>query len=146
MKYSKQLIGAAALTGLLALASCGNSEPKTGQHGQGHEAEAAEDYERGPHNGRLLEDGDFAVEMTIFETGVPPQFRIYPYLKGEPANPSSIDLTVRLHRLGDIVDEFFFSPRQDYLMGDGVVIEPHSFEVEVIARQGGKTSSWRYDS
>jgi cobalt-zinc-cadmium efflux system membrane fusion protein len=31
------------------------------------------DYERGPNNGRILVDGDFALELTIFETGVPPE-------------------------------------------------------------------------
>ena len=33
---------------------------------------AAGEFERGPHRGRLLRDGDFALEVTIFETGVPP--------------------------------------------------------------------------
>ena len=42
------------------------------------ESEAAnEEFERGPHRGRLLRDGDFALEVTIFETGVAPQFRLH---------------------------------------------------------------------
>ncbi|MBD3771642.1 MAG: HlyD family efflux transporter periplasmic adaptor subunit [Rhodobacterales bacterium] len=146
MKQYRNLIGVTAFAAVLLLAGCGNAAPENGEHGQGHEADVADDYARGPHNGRLLDDDDFAVEVTIFETGVPPQFRIYPYRNGAPADPSGVDLTVRLHRLGDIVDEFSFTPRQDYLMGDGVVIEPHSFEVEVIARHSGKTSNWRYES
>lgn len=113
---------------------------------QGAEAEIDEDYARGPNGGRLLEDGAFALEMTIFETGVDPQYRIYPYQDGEPIDPSSVDLTVKLHRLGDIVDTFNFEPRQNYLMGDGVVTEPHSFEVQVTARFQGKSFSWRYES
>jgi cobalt-zinc-cadmium efflux system membrane fusion protein len=84
--------------------------------------------------------------MTIFETGVPPQYRIFPYKDGAPINPSSVDLTVRLHRLGNLTDTFNFTPRQDYLMGDGVVLEPHSFEVEVQASFENKPYSWRYDS
>lgn len=146
MKQSRSLICVTVFAAVLLLAGCGNAASGNDEHGQGHEAEATDDYTRGPHNGRLLEDGDFAVEMTIFETGVPPQFRIYPFRGGEPADPSGVDLTVRLHRLGDIVDEFAFAPRQDFLMGDGVVIEPHSFEVEVVARHDGKTSNWRYES
>jgi membrane fusion protein, heavy metal efflux system len=146
MKQYRNLIGVTAFAGVLLLAGCGNAASGNDEHGHGHEAEAADDYARGPHNGRLLEDGDFAVEMTIFETGVPPQFRVYPFQSGKPADPSGVDLTVRLHRLGGNVDEFSFAPRHDYLMGDGVVIEPHSFEIEVVARHGGKTSNWRYDS
>ena len=34
------------------------------------EADAAfGDYERGPRNGRMLRDGDFALELAIFEDG-----------------------------------------------------------------------------
>lgn len=130
------------------LGACGDASPSSATS-QGHDsdAEAAEeDYARGPNEGRLLKDGPFAVEMTIFETGVPPQYRIYPYKDGDPIDPASVDLTVRLHRLGDIVDTFNFTPRQDYLIGDGVVTEPHSFEVETEARFEGKTYAWRYDS
>ena len=32
---------------------------------------------KGPHRGRLLVDGDFALELAIFETGVPPEFRVW---------------------------------------------------------------------
>ena len=114
---------------------------------QAAESEAAEeDYTRGPNGGRLLEEDNFALEMTIFETGVPPQYRIYPYKDGVAVNPASVDLTVRLHRLGSPTDVFNFTPRQDYLMGDGVVLEPHSFEVDVQAFYNNKSYVWRYDS
>jgi len=113
------------------LGACGDtSTSAAASQGLDSDADATEeDYARGPNEGRLLEDGSFAVEMTIFETGVPPQYRIYPYKDGEPIDPVSVDLTVKLHRLGDIVDTFNFTPRQDYHMGDGVVTEHHSFEV-----------------
>ena len=45
-------------------------------HDHDHAAEA--DYERGPNRGRLLTDGPFGLEITIFETGVPPRFHVYP--------------------------------------------------------------------
>lgn len=137
----------ATATSLLVLVGCSGAsagEEKPVASGEG--AAASDEYAKGPHNGRLLEDGEFSLEITIFETGVPPQFRVYPYQNGQPVDPSSVDLTVRLHRLGDIVDEFAFSPSQDYLTGDGVVIEPHSFEVEVVAQHGFSKSTWRYDS
>ena len=66
---------------------------------QGAEAEIDEDYARGPNGGRLLEDGAFALEMTIFETGVDPQYRIYPYQDGEP-----IDLGEEDGEPGDLCD------------------------------------------
>jgi|TARA_R110000803_G_scaffold88774_2_gene155732 membrane fusion protein, heavy metal efflux system len=135
---------------LCVLSACdGASSANSSSTGHGADAEAGaseEEYARGPNGGRLLEDGPLALEMTIFETGVPPQYRIYPYKDGKAVDPATVDLIVRLHRLGDIVDTFKFTPRQDYLMGDGVVIEPHSFEVEVEASYEGKSHTWRYDS
>lgn len=130
------------------LVACGASTD-AGSMSPGHRvpSEATEEeYARGPNNGRLLQEGPFSLEMTIFETGIPPQYRVYPSKDGDPIDPELVDLTVKLHRLGDIVDTFNFTPRQDYLMGDGVVTEPHSFAVEVQASFEGKTHSWRYDS
>lgn len=130
------------------LGACGASQKGASNEATQIEESAVteEDYARGPHDGRLLEDGSFSVEMTIFETGVPPEYRVYPYKDGNPINPASVDLTVRLHRLGNRVDSFNFGPRQDFLRGDGVVLEPHSFEVEIEADYNGKSYSWRYDS
>ena len=55
---------------------------------------------RGPHRGRMLRDGNFALEVTIFETGVPPQFRAYLFEDGKPVPPGGAKVTVELHRLG----------------------------------------------
>ncbi|TQV68239.1 HlyD family efflux transporter periplasmic adaptor subunit [Exilibacterium tricleocarpae] len=101
---------------------------------------------KGPNGGRLLSDGDFAIEVTIFETGVDPQFRLYAYQDGEPLSPDQVDLTLELKRLGDQVDRFKFSPQGNYLVGDGIVTEPHSFVVTINARYNGRASAWTYDA
>lgn len=106
----------------------------------------AEDYERGPHNGRVLRNDEFAVEITIFEDGVDPQFRVYPYVDDRPVDPANVDLTIELGRLGGQVDRFAFTPQNDLLVGDGVVTEPHSFDVSVRAAYEGKSHEWGYDS
>lgn len=105
-----------------------------------------EGFERGPHNGRLLRDGDFALEVTIFETGVPPQFRLYAYRDGTPLPPAGVQATVELTRLGGQVDRFVFTPQADHLSGSGTVNEPHSFDVRVAATHAGKPHQWTYDS
>jgi cobalt-zinc-cadmium efflux system membrane fusion protein len=103
------------------------------------------DYPRGPHGARLLSDGDLHVEMTIYETGVPPHFRIYPYdASMKPVPPRDVDLTVELHRLGGRVDPITFTPEADYLRGNEVVEEPHSFDVKVSARRSGRQHAWSY--
>lgn len=123
------------------LSACG---PTADTESAAEEAEA--DYERGPHNGRMLRDGDFALEITIAEEGVPPEFHIYPYLNDEPLDPSQVELRVMLSRLDGEINRFAFAPQQDYLRGNGVVTEPHSFDVAVVASHAGKRHSWRYES
>lgn len=109
-----------------------------------HDAHEAEDFERGPHGGRLLSDGDFAIEMTIFETNTPPQFRLYAYRDGEVLDPAGVQATVTLHRLDGEENRFAFEAREGFLRADGVVEEPHSFDVTVTASHGGSDHRWTY--
>ena len=130
----------------LALSACGDSTP-VGESAEapGHVAPAADD-ERGPHRGRLLRDGDFAIEVTIFETGVPPEYRLYAYRGDKPLPASDVRATIELSRLDGEINKFAFAPQGDVLVGDGVVTEPHSFDVVVTAEYGRKTHRWSYDS
>jgi len=143
MNTSSFLCGGMLLACAL-LAACGGS-PATNETRE-EPAAAAVEYERGPHRGRMLRDGDFAVEMTIFEDGVEPEFHVYVYRNDRPVAPSEVQLRVELTRLGGRVDRFAFKPREDYLLGNGVVREPHSFDVKVTAAEGGRTYSWSYAS
>lgn len=130
----------AALVLALPLAACG-SDPAPAEHGE----EGAE-AEKGPNGGRLLKDGDFAVEVTVFETGQEPQFRVYATRGGEPVDPGSVQLSMTLRRLGGEVNTFAFKPEGKFLAGQGVVEEPHSFGVEVVAAENGKRHVWKYAS
>ena len=146
MNTVRMTIVALGVLAMLPLGGCnmiGGSEAEgEAEDGMAEAEEAAE----GPNGGRLLTDGEFAVEMTIFEDGVDPQFRVYPTRKGEPVSPAEVDLTVTLRRLGGEVNRFAFTPKGTYLMGQGVVTEPHSFDVEIIAVEGGRRHRWTYAS
>jgi hypothetical protein len=125
----------AALLAVLPLAACGGgAETAAGEAGES----AATEPEKGPHRGRMLRDGDFALEMTVFEDGVPPKFRVFPTKGGEKLDPAKVDLTVTLRRLDGEVNVFKFKPNGDWLDGQGTVVEPHSFDVEVVAVVDGK--------
>jgi cobalt-zinc-cadmium efflux system membrane fusion protein len=108
--------------------------------------EAEPEPEKGPHRGRLLKDGDFTLELSIFETGVPPEFRVWVTEQDQPVKPDDVDLTVKLIRLGDRIDTIGFKPQDDFLRGDTVIYEPHSFVVSIEAVYNGKTHSWQYDN
>ncbi len=138
------LLAGTALAALIVRtdpSASGNAEGEHEEHAAAEEADP-----RGPHRGRLLTDGDFAVEVTIFERGVPPHFRAYLYDRGKALPPSSATLSIELRRLGGRVDTFHFTPEGDYLLGSGVVEEPHSFDVTVIAEHHRATSRWTYAS
>lgn len=128
------------------LAACGDTPGEPIGKGEGNPAAATPDFERGPHNGRLLREGDFALEVTIFESGVPPQFRLYAYRDDKPLSPSEVQPTIELTRLGGKRDRFTFSPENDALVGSGTVVEPHSFDVVVTAVEGGRQHRWEYAS
>ncbi|MCH8968298.1 MAG: efflux RND transporter periplasmic adaptor subunit [Planctomycetes bacterium] len=121
------------------------SKPETG-HGHGHEDDHKDEFERGPHGGRMLESDGLELEVTIYESGIPPQFRIYAYEDGKPIALDGNDLTIYLHRLGGRVDEFSFKQEGEYLRGEQVVEEPHSFDVDVMADKGGESYAWHYAS
>ena len=130
------------LLALAALAGCGDRPAKpVDEHAAG-----AEDFERGPHRGRMLRSGDFAIEVTIFEESAPPEFHVYAYRDGEPISPRDVTLAVEVERLGGHVDRFAFTPQSDFLRGVGVVREPHSFDVKVRATERCRAHQWSYAS
>ncbi len=137
------VLGAA---GVVLLLRTGAPESDDAHRHARDQEEHGEHAPMGPHGGRLLTDGEFSVEVTIHERGVPPQFRVYVSESGKPMPPGQVELVVRAFRLGGRVDEFTFSPAAGYLKSDQVVAEPHSFDVEVRATYRGRAHHWTYPS
>ena len=130
---------------ILLLAACGADGGHDASEG-GHAAPAAGEFERGPHNGRLLREGDFALEITIFEDGVPPQYRLYAYQGGKPLDPGAVEASIELHRLDGEVNRFAFTANDDHLSSPDTVTEPHSFDVKVAAKHAGRDYAWEFAS
>jgi cobalt-zinc-cadmium efflux system membrane fusion protein len=105
---------------------------------------------KGPHGGRLLTKDQFAVEVSIYETGVEPELRLYFYQDAKPIPAAelkaNIQASVTLNRLGETAETINFTPELDYLLGDKIISEPHSFAVAVAVRYQGKSFDWHYDS
>lgn len=134
-----------AVVGIFAAARILKSDAPDTTNTHGEEAPAG-DYDTGPHGGRLLTEGDLGIEVTIYEPDIPPQSRIYPYWKGKPLDPDKVQLKMELHRFGSRVDTINYKKEGDYLIGDAVVEEPHSFDVKVFAEAKATKGEWTYPS
>lgn len=115
----------------------GHDESETATH---------EDAARGPNGGWLFEAGGFGLELTIFETAVRPEFRAFVYEDGKPRDPQGVTLEVLLKRLAGRVDRIGFAPRDGQLVGDRDVEQPHSFDVEIVARDAGVEHRFAFSS
>ena len=136
MKHWPKIYAAVAITALAAL---------LGTMANGADDDE-EPQERGAHGGRLLRDGDFAIELTVFELGIPPEFRIYAYENDALVSPGNYDASVLLTRLGGIEEGFELVAEKDYRRSLGIVTEPHSFDVALTARYQGQEFQWAYES
>lgn len=125
---------------LVLLLACRGEQGHEEHHGEHAESQEA----RGPHGGRMLRDGDFGIEVTIFEQGVPPEFRLYAYEGDKPVPPNEVTAQMQLVRL-DRTEPIAFAPKGDYLLGNREVVEPHSFTVKLRATHEGKTHDFSYE-
>ena len=108
------------------------------------ESEHASPIARGPHGGWLFSENGLQVEVKIFETGIPPQLRVYVTdAAGKMVPLNEVDMTISLNRL-DRVDEIHFKPVGKYLLGDMTVVEPHSFDVKIHARWKEQIYKWEF--
>lgn len=139
----------AALALTLLLAACGGSPTATTEHahGEGGEHAEAQAPRKGEHGGRVLEHEGYAVELAIAEDGTPPKYQAWLYRDGKPLPASAGSVEVRLKRLGGVAETHVLKPQADgSLMAASVVGEPHSFDVEVVARIAGTALRWAYPS
>lgn len=142
----RSLMSALALS--LLLVACGGKDDHA-EAGHGHEGEehGAEEAARGEHRGRLLAQDRVTVELAIAESGTPPTWQAWLYRDGKPLPATAGTVEVRLVRLGGVRETHTLVPQADgSLLAESVVGEPHSFDVEVIARVDGKALRWTYDS
>ena len=125
------------------------ADKNTHHHGDeehGHEGSEEAESARGPHGGRLLTSENFELEITIYESGLPPEFRVYAFHDKQAVAADKVALDIELKRTGNKVDLIQFTAQQDYLRGNMTVYEPHSFEVSVKASYENKAYSWQYEN
>lgn len=116
-------------------------------HGHNHDQEARHDEPiKGLHGGRLLKDGDFELELAIFEKGEPPRYRVYVNYNELAVDLSKLKVAIELTRFGNKKNYFSFIDKNDYLESKEIVEEPHSFSVVVTANYNNKEYRWSFES
>lgn len=130
----------------LAWYKTSNKSQTSSAHGEATEEKVAvAGDEKGPYGGRLYRDGDFSAEVKIFEEGVEPHLRVYGYFKDKPLKPNEINANIFIKRL-DAEQTITFKPESDYLIGNEIVYEPHSFLMVINVDYQGKKHSWKWDT
>jgi cobalt-zinc-cadmium efflux system membrane fusion protein len=109
-------------------------------HGDGHDHSGSQ----GPHGGKILTEGEFELEIVIFEKGVPAHFRVYPFYGHKPVDPKEVTISAELERLGGKTDKFSFKHTGEFLYSEQEIDEPHSFFVKVLAEYKGEQFDWEY--
>jgi cation diffusion facilitator family transporter len=93
----------------------------------------------GPHGGTLIATCSGFVEVSVFETGLPPVFRLYFFdqKKKAEAPPASYLVKVETTWPGDKRQSFTFRAGNGYIESTSAIPEPHEFAARVTISHGG---------
>jgi nickel/cobalt exporter len=114
-------------------------------HGHSHlfgtHAHDGGEVEHGPHDGFLVNLGHGFVEVTIFETDVPPRFRLFFHDKHKQARSVPANATVKIEtvRRAGTRQTFAFHAKGEYLESTTEIPEPHEFKAIVHVSHGSHT-------
>ncbi len=120
---------------------CGHDHSHDHGHAHGadhHDHLAGESH--GPHGGPLVTSKNSRVELSVFETGVPPRFRLYFFDEHGHATKLPTANAVTLETLrGKKRQTFKFKTQKDYLEATTELPEPHEFKAILKLKRGAKT-------
>jgi cation diffusion facilitator family transporter len=103
-------------------------------HGHGHAHGLHHDHDHGDEP-RLAEFDSGALAIEVFETNVPPRFRV---LSAGCALPKCSDLTIETVRPDRSRQLFSFEDRGDFLESRDEIPEPHAFVARIALIQAGR--------
>jgi nickel/cobalt exporter len=92
----------------------------------------------GEHGGMMVNTGHGWVEISVFETNVPPRFRLYFYDSKKTKDNVPLNQTVAFEtiRPDKSRQSFSFVQRQDYLEATEHLPEPHEFQAVLELKHG----------
>lgn len=97
-----------------------------------------------PHGGKWIETDFGFVEISVYETGVPPQFRLYFFApeKRPLALPRGLAAALETLRLDGTKQVFTFTDKGGFLQSEQDIPEPHEFEVSLSLTHDGHTHDY----
>ncbi len=120
----------------------GDGAAHAGQHQDSHQRRQ-ENY--GPHGGPLVGASSGQVELSVFETNVPPRFRLYFCdRKGKPLAPAPAkNVALETIRPDGAKQVFKFKRCAQCLEATDELPEPHEFTAILKVRQGKRTGQYQ---
>ena len=112
-------------------------------HGHGDEDEHEDEHGHGHDESFLLDTGRGKWELSVFEEGVPPVFRLRAPV-GETL-PAAGDVTIETVRPDGARQVFAFAARSGFLESSASIPEPHAFQVELRVRAVDGTDTARVE-
>ena len=108
------------------------------------ESDAHPHDEHGPHQGTCVKTEKGIVEISVFETGVPPRFRLYFFDANErPTNPPREMVLIETVRPDGRRQRFDFRLEQGFLESTCDIPEPQEFEVKLEVSHEGRIHTYR---
>lgn len=100
---------------------------------------------QGMHGGMLLDTGHGWLEVSVYETGVPPRFRIYPCkATGQPVGlPKGTLVSIETARLDGSTQKFSFEAGDGYWEATSELPEPHEFLAIISLGHAGHAHTYR---
>jgi nickel/cobalt exporter len=91
---------------------------------------AASAQERAPHGGKVINTGHGLVELEVFESGVPPRFRLYAYSQSmvEQEFDGDEQVSIETIRPDGVRQTFALKPSGSFFESTHEIPEPHEFE------------------
>lgn len=145
LKRYRALAGSITLLVVLSFAYTLVKTQSQQRDSHGHTENDRDEGNKGPHGGRLLEKGELGVELTIFEGGGAPRWRVYLYEEGKAIAPEGTEVKITLQRLTS-QEVYHLKPEKTYLTAEPIVEEPHSFDINLELRRKEETYQWSYPS
>lgn len=99
----------------------------------------------GPHGGMMIDTGHGWLEVSVFEDGVPPRFRVYPCKSSGDLVPvpKGTAISIETARLDGSLQNFLFEPKADCWESTAILPEPHEFLATVKMSHGDHAHSYR---